>query len=242
MRQIDLHNRVALVTGSGRGIGAAIATMLAKNGAHVILSARSEDQIKSVTKEILYSGFSAEYISCDISDESSVVDLFKAIRKNHGRLDITINNAGLGIFGPIVNFSASDLDKVLQINIRGTFLCCREALRLMAESASGYIINISSVLGVKGYANQAAYTASKHGIMGLTKSLAKEAQPLNIRVSAILPGGVDTEMVQQSRPDIEKDKLMQPTDIAEAVEYLLSLSERAAVDELYIRRKDSQPF
>ena len=106
----------------------------------------------------------------------------------------------------------------------------------------GYIINISSVVGFKGYPNQSAYTATKHGVMGLTKSLAVEAQEYNIRVSVIMPGGVETDLAMIARPDLDPKILMSPEDIADAVEYLLSISDRAAVDEIYIRRKSSKPF
>jgi 3-oxoacyl-[acyl-carrier protein] reductase len=115
-------------------------------------------------------------------------------------------------------------------------------MRLMAPARRGYIINISSVVGVKGYANQAAYAASKHAVMGITKSLAAEAQPHGIRVSAILPGGVDTSLMEALRPDLDKALLMKPDDIADAVMFLLSLSDSAAVDEIYIRRRSSAPF
>ena len=112
----------------------------------------------------------------------------------------------------------------------------------MIPCKNGYIINISSVVGIKGYPKQAAYTASKHGIMGFTKSLAVEVQKHNIRVSAILPGGVNTELMRRARPDIDTLTMMHPSDIAHAVLFLLSLSERAAVDQIYIRRKLSSPF
>jgi 3-oxoacyl-[acyl-carrier protein] reductase len=112
----------------------------------------------------------------------------------------------------------------------------------MSPRRQGYIINISSVVGFKGYPNQAAYTATKHGVMGITKSLAVEAQPHGIRVSAVLPGGVDTALAAAGRPDLDRSVLLQPRDIAQAVLYLLSLSERAAVDEIYIRRRSSAPF
>lgn len=239
---IDLNGQVAIVTGAGRGIGAAIAETLASAGAHVVLTARSQDQLDSVVNEITSAGGSAEAIICDLANESDILTLFNDVKEKQGRLDVLVNNAGVGIYNPVVNFSTEDLDTVINVNLRGTFLCCREAMKIMIPAQSGYIINISSVVGFKGYPNQAAYTASKHGMMGLTKSLANEAQENNIRVSAILPGGTDTDLVKEARPDLDRDILMQPEDIAQAVEYLLSLSDRAAVDEIYIRRKTSQPF
>ena len=112
----------------------------------------------------------------------------------------------------------------------------------MIPQRDGYIISISSVVGFKGYPNQSAYTAAKHGVMGLTKSLAVELQTHGIRVSAVLPGGVDTDMVRAARPDLDPSVLLQPEDVAQTVMYLLSLSDRAAIDQIYIRRRGSQPF
>ena len=153
-----------------------------------------------------------------------------------------MNNAGLGLSGPLMEFPAESLELLLAINVKGLFLCCQQAMRLMVPARRGYIINISSVVGFKGYANQAAYAASKHAVMGITKSLAVEAQPHGVRVSAILPGAVDTGLMEALRPDLDKTLLMKPQDVADAVMFLLSLSETAAVDEIYIRRRSSAPF
>lgn len=239
---MDMKDRVAIVTGSGRGIGRAIAVKLARSGAHVVLTSRTEEQLQEVASEIISSGGSAEVCTADLAKEQDIIALFKNVAVNCGQLDILINNAGFGIFGPVADFSAEDLDAVLGVNLRGCFLCCREAMKLMIPRKSGYIINISSVVGFKGYPNQAAYTAAKHGIMGITKSLAVEAQEHNIRVSVISPGGVDTDMIRQARPDLDPELLLKPEDIAQSIEYLLSLPERAAVDEIYIRRRNSSPF
>lgn len=233
---LDLKSQVAIVTGAGRGIGRAIARRLAGAGARVVLAARSADQLDAVAAEIRAAGGAAVPKRVDVREEPDVVALFAAIREEFGRLDVLVNNAGIGRYGELAEFSAADFDAVMATNLRGTFLCCREAMRIMKPAGRGAIINISSVVGIKGYPNQAAYTASKHGIVGLTRSLAVEAQPHGIRVSVIMPGGVDTAMVGDARPDLNRGELLQPDDVADAVEYLLSLSGRAAVDELYIRR------
>ena len=238
----DLHGQVALVTGAGRGIGRAIALALAHQGAHVVAAARTTGQIESVAREITEAGGSATPIVVDVADEQSIAALFRQIAEQQGRLDILVNNAGLGLYGPVADFPAADFDRVMAVNVRGTFLCCQAAMRLMIPKRSGYIVNVSSVVGFKGYPNQAAYTASKHGVMGLTKSLAVEAQEHGIRVSAILPGGTDTEMVAQARPDLDRSILIQPDDIARTILYLLSLSDRAHVDQIYIRRNTGKPF
>jgi NAD(P)-dependent dehydrogenase (short-subunit alcohol dehydrogenase family) len=235
----DLRGQVALVTGGGRGIGRAVSLALGRAGARVVLAARTAAEIEAVSAKIARAGGEATAVPADVSREEDVVGLFGRVGE---RLDILVNNAGLGIFGPLDAFSAADFDRVLGVNLRGTFLCCREAMKRMERRRGGWIINVSSVVGIKGYPNQAAYTASKHGIVGLTKSLAVEAQPHGIRVSVILPGGVDTGMAGQARPDLERSVLLQPEDIAQTVLYLLSLSDRAAVDEIYIRRRTSPPF
>ena len=237
----DLRGKVAVVTGAGRGIGRAIVQALAGQEAQVVLAARTAEQIESVAEQIRADGGQATAIRTDITDESSVRDLFGQVQQS-GRLDILINCAGIGRFGPLKDFSSDDFDQVLAVNLRGTFLCCREAVKIMAEQKSGFIINISSVVGFKGYPKQAAYTASKHGMVGLTKSLAVEVQEHNLRVSLVHPGGVDTEMATQARADLDRSILMQPEDIAQTVLFLLSLSDRAHIDEIYIRRRSSSPF
>jgi len=239
---VDLSGQSALVTGAGRGIGRAIGSALASAGARVFLAARTTDQLESAAREIQQNGGTAVPVPTDLSKEKDIQSLFQRISDRAGGLDILVNNAGVGVFGPLAEFSSSDFDRLMQVNTKAVFLCCRQALRLMIPRRTGYIINISSVVGFKGYPNQVAYTASKHAVMGLTKSLAVEAQEHGIRVSAVLPGGVDTKMIAEARPDLDPKILLQPEDIAHTVLYLLSLSDRAAVDQIYIRRRGSQPF
>jgi len=237
-----LTEKVALVTGGGRGIGRAIGKALGAAGARVVVTARTQAAIDAVAQEIVDAGGAAAAMAMDLANESSVRPVFAAVRERFGRLDVLVNNAGIGLYGPVKDVPLEDLDRMVGVNLRGTFLCCQEAMRIMAPQKSGYIINISSVVGFKGYPKQAGYTATKHAVMGLTKSLAVEAQEHGIRTSAILPGGVDTAMVREARPDLDPAILLQPEDVAQAVLYLLSLSDRAAVDEIYIRRRTSQPF
>lgn len=238
----QLEGCVAMVTGAGRGIGRAIAETLGKAGALVVASARSEPEIQAVAEEIAEAGGQSIPLPMDISREEQVAAGFAAVQERFGRLDVLVNNAGIGRFGPLMDFPSAALQEVTSVNLLGTYWCCQQAMRLMVPRRSGYIINLSSVVGFKGYPNQSAYTATKHAIMGLTKSLAVEAQPHGIRVSAILPGGVDTSLVGDARPDLDRSILMRPGDIAQTVMFLLSLSEQAAIDEIYIRRRTSQPF
>ncbi len=234
--------RVAMVTGASRGIGRAISLALAAAGSHVVAVARNAGQLEELVVEIAAAGGAATALSTDLADETQLLSVFHEIDRRFGRLDVLVNNAGIGVFGPLAECATDDLDRMLSVNLRAPFLCCREALRRMSVQRSGYLINIASVVGFKGYVNQAAYTATKHGVMGLTKVLAAEAQPHQIRTSVILPGGVDTDMVGDARPDLDRSMLLQPDDIAQTVLYLLNLSERAAIDQIYIRRRNSAPF
>jgi 3-oxoacyl-[acyl-carrier protein] reductase len=237
-----LSGQVALVTGAGRGIGRSIALALAGRGARLFLTARSEVELRAVVEQIEARGGEARHLASDISTSGGVRAVFQALAREYDGLDVLVNNAGLGISGTIADFPEESFDTLMAVNVKGLFLCCQEAMRMMVPARRGYIINISSVVGFKGYANQAAYAASKHAVMGITKSLAVEAQPHGIRVSAILPGAVDTGLMDALRPDLDKALLMKPDDVADAVLFLLSLSDSAAIDEIYIRRRTSAPF
>jgi 3-oxoacyl-[acyl-carrier protein] reductase len=239
---IDLSGRIALVTGAGRGIGRSIALALAKEGARLFLTARSAEQLAMVAQDISGRGGEVQQLAADISSPVGVDAVFAALRKGYGSVDVLVNNAGTGISGSVADFPEESFDTLMAVNVKGLFLCCQQAMRMMVPARRGYIINISSVVGFKGYANQSAYAASKHAVMGITKSLAVEAQPHGIRVSAVLPGAVDTGLMDAMRPDLDKALLMKPDDVADAVLFLLSLSDSAAVDEIYIRRRTSAPF
>ena len=243
MRIDDLKDKVVLVTGASRGIGKAISIAVAQSGAEVILVARDEEKLKQVKEEINHFKGKAVVIKADFSKENEVIQLFEQIKKKYQRLDVLINNAGVASFGNTEDFPIEEFDKIMNVNIRSVFLACQKAIKLMKEKNSGYIINISSVVGFKGYNEQCAYGISKHGVMGLTKSLAVELQEQNIRVSAILPGGVYTDMVGDARPDLDISVLIDPKEIAHTILYLLSLWDtNAAVDQIYIRRNKSKPF
>ena len=239
---MDLKNKVILVTGSSRGIGKEICRTLAKEGAYIVATARNKELLEALEKEIKTDGGSATVIPADLGIESDVFNIFAEIKSKFGKLDVLVNNAGIGLFGRIVDFSMEDFDNIMRLNLRALFQCCREALKMMLPAREGYIINISSVVGIKGYPNHSAYTASKHGVMGLTKSLAAEVQEYGINVSVILPGGVDTDFIGAARPDLDKSILIPTSDISKTVLFMLGLSGNSVVDEIYIRRKTSKPF
>lgn len=242
MSNLDIKNKTALVTGASRGIGKSISVALAESGARVILSARDTRRLETVRKEINDKGGNAVAIPADLSEEADIVSLFDEIKKRYERLDIAVHNAGVGYFEDLADFPMDKFDEIFRVNMRGTFLCCKHAMKLMIPARAGYIINVSSMQGIKGYPKQSAYAATKHGIMGMTKSLSAEAQKHNIRVSVILPGAVDTELITDARPELDRSLLIHPEDISKAVLFLLSLSGRAMVDMLVIRRSTASPF
>jgi len=242
MMQRSLEGKVAIVTGAGRGIGRSIALTLARNGVRVSLAARTEAELQAVQSEIESFGGRAASFPTDVSREAEVISLVRNTVERFGQLDILINNAGIGIFGPLVETTTEQWDRIMAINARGPFLLCREAIPYLKKQEQAFIINIASVVGVKGYVNQAAYSASKHAVMGMTKALAKEVQSDGIRVHAICPGGVDTQLLSQVRPDLDRSVLMQPEELAEIVLFLVTRQGNAVIDEIHVRRATLTPW
>ena len=192
-----LEKKTALVTGAGKGIGRAIALALAKMGVLVIVNYRgSKEQAEETVQKIREMGQEAEAYPCDVSDFQAVETMMKTIVSKYGRLDILVNNAGITKDGLILKMSEEDFDKVVDTNLKGTFHTIRHASRQMIRQRSGRIINISSVSGILGNPGQANYAASKAGVIGLTKTMARELASRGITCNAIAPGFVDTEMTE----------------------------------------------
>ena len=181
-------------------------------------------------------------LQSDVSVEDDVASAVRTTVETLGRLDILVNNAGTGVFGPLAETATRAWDHVMDVNARGTFLFCREAIPYLRQQDRATIVNIVSVVGHKGYPNQAVYSASKHAVMGMTKALAKEVQRDGIRVHAVCPGGVDTNLIRDARPDLDVSDLMQPEEIAEIVLFLVTRSGNAVVDEIRVRRAASSPW
>lgn len=242
MDKQSLTGMGAIVTGAGRGIGRNIALALAREGAYVTLAARTPSELEQVRLEIESFGGRAVCIPTDISSEPDVIRLVAGAAQHWGRLDIVVNNAGIGAFGPLEQAGTAQWDEVMAVNARGTFLMCREAIPHLRRQRPSYIINITSVVGVKGYVNQALYSASKHAVMGMSKALAKEVQKDGIRVHAICPGGVDTDMAGAARPDLDRSVLISPEDIADVALFLVTRRGNAVIDEIDVRRESSTPW
>lgn len=232
-----LKDKVSIVTGAGKGIGRSIALALAKEGSQVAVVSRTEKDVNQVVKEISDLGGRSKVIIADVSIEEQAKDMVRTVIREFGKIDILVNNAGVSLSSPIMETKVEDWDRVIGINLRGIFLCSKDVMSIMVkQKIKGTIINISSMAGKKGYINQAAYCASKSGIIGFSKVLAIESRPFGIRVNVICPGGVNTEFIRKMRPDIPFSDLMQPEDVADTVIFLVTQPTRVVIDEVVMRR------
>lgn len=231
-----LTNKVAIVTGSSSGIGKAIALRFGAEGANVVVTARRIALCEQTVAQIVKGGGEAWAIQTDVADERQVERLIEQTVKRYGRLDILVNNAG--IFGGkrLADTTTKDFDEVMNVNLRGTFFCCRAGFTQMKKQGGGTIINMSSVAGLQAWAGTGAYSASKHGVQALTKSLADEGRPHHIKVSAICPGGVADELVDASAEEILRSKKIDPFDVADTAVYLATLGQYSVVHQIVIDR------
>ena len=223
-----MDKRVAIVTGASRGIGRGIAKRLAKDGRHVVAVARNAEQLQSLEAEIIAAGGTCEHRTCDIADGLAVQRMVEEVAEKHGRLDILVNNAGITKDGLLMRMSDADFDEVINVNLRSVFIACRAASRPMLRGKFGRVVNIGSVSGVEGNKGQANYASAKAGVIGLTKSIAKELGAKGITANVVAPGFVETDMTAFLGPDDKKKvaehitvgRLGIPEDITAAVAYL----------------------
>lgn len=219
-----------MVTGASRGIGRSIALRLAEDGHRVVLVARSADALDTLRAEIESAGGSASVATCDLADGTAVNDLIESVVSDEGRLDILVNNAGITRDGLMLRMSDEDFDEVLNVNLRSVFIACRAAARPMMRGRFGRMINISSVTGLIGNPGQANYAAAKAGIIGMTKTIAKEFASKGVTANVVAPGFIQTEMtealgsavLEEAAKRIPLKRLGQGEDIAHAVSYLAS--------------------
>lgn len=221
---MDMLGKVALITGATRGIGKAIATRLKEAGALVVVTGRDQNLLEAWRNE------GALAIACDVTKPDEVGHLIEEVLKHHGRLDVVVNNAGVTQDGLLMRMSDEDWSKVIDTNLTGVFNVCRAAVRPMIKQRQGKIVNISSVIGVIGNAGQSNYAASKAGVIGFSKSLAKEVASRKILVNCVAPGYIDTEMTQ-ALTDAQREEIVrmiplgstgQGSDVAAVVHFLVS--------------------
>lgn len=222
------EKKVAVVTGASRGIGKSIALELAKLGYVTVINyASNDDAANAVVKEITDNGGEAKAIKCDVGDAEAVKGMMESIVSEFGRIDVLVNNAGITKDGLFIRMSEEDWLKVINTNLSSAFFITKPVAKVMMKQRSGCIVNISSIVGVFGNAGQANYAAAKAGMIGLTKSLAKELAPRGITVNAIAPGFIETDMTHGLDKDkiasgIPLGRLGKPEDIAEAVKFLVT--------------------
>lgn len=223
-----MKNKVAVITGAGRGVGRSTARAFAQAGAQVVLFSRTQSQLEETAAAIVLAGGSpALVVVGDVAREEDVLALFQRVNETYGRVDVLVNCAAVVAVRPFSEMDTATWDQVLNINLRGTFLCCREAFRSMMEQKQGVILNISSLSGVKGvekFPGMSAYNVSKSGVASLTEILAVEGKPYNIRVSAVSPGAIDTEMLRQAAPHLQAG--MTPDELADILLFLAADSGR----------------
>lgn len=231
---------VAIVTGASRGIGKVIALELARLGYDLALVGRNGASLQEVAREA--AGVRVCPIVADLAEASSAGQIVEQTVRELGGVDVLVNCAGLPQKGPFTEVTPQQWDAVFAVNARAPYFLCQAALPHLIQSPKPIVINISSVVGFKGYINQSVYASSKHALAGFTKVFAKEVQPYGIRVHLISPGGVATEMVTQMRPDINPAELIQPEEIADLVRFLVTHKGNGTLDELYIRRYSGLAF
>lgn len=225
-----MKGEVALVTGASRGIGQAIAIKLAASGIFVVATSTTESGADATVAAIVAEGGSAEAVKLDVTNSAEVEALFKKVVAERGKLDILVNNAGITKDGLLMRMKESDWDTVIDTNLKGSFNCLREVSKIMTKARYGRVINITSVVGLMGNAGQANYCASKAGLIGLTKSAARELAKRNITVNAVAPGFIETDMTavltEKGREamlhNIPMERLGSVDDVAFAVSFLVS--------------------
>lgn len=230
---------IAIVTGASRGIGKAIALELAGTGYDLALVGRDLAALEETAKQCSTKTCS---IVADLADVSSAQKIVNETLEAFGGIDLLVNCAGIPQKGPFTEVTPQEWDRIFAVNARAPFFLCQAALEPLKRSARPIVINISSVVGFKGYIHQSVYASSKHALAGFTKVFAKEVQPFGIRVHLISPGGVATEMVKKMRPDIDPSELIEPEEVAEIVRFLVTRKGNGTIDQFYLRRYSGLAF
>lgn len=216
-----VKDKVAIITGSARGIGFEIGKIFAENGAKVVLSDLDQDTVEKAALDLRNNGFEVIGLKADVTSEEDIIQLIKQAKDKYGRIDIFINNAGLQHVAPIEEFPTEKFELMIKIMLTAPFISIKNVLPIMKEQGFGRIINISSINGLIGFANKAAYNSAKHGVIGLTKVAALESASFGITVNALCPGYVDTPLVRGQLEDLAKTRQVPLESVLEEVIYPL---------------------
>lgn len=230
-----LKDKVTIVTGASGGIGREIALTFAQEGAKVVLAARREAKLREVAREVLSRGGESLVVPTDVFRDAQVRAMVGEALREFGRVDVLVNDAGMGHWGPVVDFKTREWDEVFNVNVKGTFLCSREVLSIMVEQKGGRIINISSDAGKIPFAECSAYCAAKAAVIAFSRCLALEVLPHNIGVHVICPGYVDTPWYDNDPTAPDRSRMLKAADIAQLALYLASLPPRVLIDEIVIQ-------
>jgi 3-oxoacyl-[acyl-carrier protein] reductase len=234
---MELEGKVAIVTGASKGIGRATALALAKEGVNVAISARNRNLLEEVAAEIGKFGCKSIFFVGDMGVEKDIQKFIQIVADKFGKIDILVNNAGVGHFHPITELSTEHWDEMFNLNVRGTFITCREALPLLREAKASVIVNIVSLAGKNAFVSGGGYAASKHAVLGFSRCLMLEERKNGVRVLAVCPGSVDTNFfdAQKSSLNPNLQTALKPEDIADSIIHMIQLPQRAMLSELDIR-------
>lgn len=240
---MELQGRVVLVTGGGRGLGEAICQTLSTAGASVIVADIRQELAEKVAEDIRSGGKEVIAMPLDVTNEEQAEAVVQKVTAQYGQLDALINNAGTDVTLSIEDLAIKDWDRVLAVNLRGPFLMSKFALPIMKQQGSGHIINVASTAGKRAWANASAYHASKWGLLGFSHALHVEARPHNVKVTALVAGGMQTPFLLDRFPDIDLSTLQDPKNVAETVRFLLSTPAGTVIPEMTVlpMRESSWP-
>jgi len=231
----SLEGKVALITGASSGLGRAFALALGAAGAKLFLVARREEKLREVVEEVARAGGEAAYHVVDVRVVPSLYDLVDVLLARYKKLDVLINNAGLGYRAPLLETRRSEIMEMLETDLHAAIFLCQAALNALLKSAPSDIVNVSSIAGLEGFAEGTVYCAAKSGLVGFTRALAAELKPANIRVTAICPGSTDTEFFERFRPTVDPARRLDPQDAVRALLYVLTSPPNVLHGEIVLR-------
>lgn len=238
-----LQDKVIVITGASGGIGKAIAKNLANNGASLLLlGGKNAQKLLDFENELKSDGVNCVAVPGNLTDDKTIDNGLKICLEKFNKVDVLINNAGTATNCPFSQVTKSQFDEIMELNAKAPFFITQKFLPYIKQSKSATIVNIASIVGHNGYPNQSIYSASKHALIGWSKALANELYKENVRVHVISPGGVYTDMIKITRPDLTGEGMIMPEDIAKIVEFMLVNRTNAVIDEIIVHRAGKEPF